>query len=92
MFPERKPRIWYLYGKKNEGDNWTLLAYECTSTPSGAGTENILPNTNLTPVNYKFNKANPKDFRFFRFEIESNWSSDYTSFIQLAEFQFTYDD
>ena len=90
VFHSRRPRVWYVYGKKNDGDPWVLLAEESTSTSDGRPTEKALPHTSLTSVNYKFNKYMPKDFQYFTFEITDNWDSEESSFIQLAEFQFTY--
>ena len=88
----RRPRIWNLYGKKNESDEWTLLDERSTAAAGGIPTQDALPMTNLTPKSYKFNKANPQNYRFFALEIYNIWDDDDWTHMDLAEFQFDYDD
>lgn len=89
VFHSRRPRVWHVWGS-TKGYDWVLLAEESTSTSAGSPTEKALPHTSLTSVNYKFNKGEAKNFQYFLIEINDNWDSEDDSFIQLAEFQFTY--
>lgn len=91
MFTERRPRVWYIWGKKEEKDSWTKLAYEYTSNSDGTLKPNAMPNGNYAEKSYKFNQGVAKDFKYFLIDILSNWSDDSDSKMQLSEFRFTYD-
>jgi len=91
VFTERRPRVWYIWGKKEQSDKWTKLTYESTSTPGGACKPNAMPNDNFAEKSYKFNEGQAKDFKYFMIEIIDNWSDGGKSCMQLAEFRFDYD-
>ena len=74
------PCLWYLYGKKNKDDQWTLLATVDDRKNNGNG----LPWANSSSVTKSFDVM-PVDMQYFRLEADS-WS--YA--IQLAEFYFNY--
>lgn len=87
---KNRPRTWSLYGKKNESDKWTLLDERDVKE----GSADLLPVANLTAKTYKFNKANPQDFKYFAFEVydimDYSVDSDKTP-LELGEFIFNYD-
>jgi hypothetical protein len=87
---KNRPRTWSLYGKKNANDKWTLLDERDVKE----GSADLLPVANLTAKTYKFNKANPKDFKYFAFEVydimDYSVDSDKTP-LELGEFIFNYD-
>jgi hypothetical protein len=74
------PRLWYLYGKKQKTDEWTLLATVDDTYNNGDG----LPWANNAVKTKKFD-VQPVNMQYFRLEANS-WSW----YIQLGEFYFNY--
>ena len=74
------PRLWYLYGKKQKTDEWTLLATVDDTNNNGDG----LPWANNAVKTKKFD-VQPVNMQYFRLEANS-----WTWHIQLAELYFNY--
>ena len=74
------PRLWYLYGKKQKTDEWTLLATVDDTYNNGDG----LPWANNAVKTKKFD-VQPVNMQYFRLEANS-----WTWHIQLAELYFNY--
>ena len=72
-YPGRNPKSWKVYGKLNEGDQWTLL----DSRENGG-----LPADNFREAWYA---CGHMKCQYFRFEISELVSGD---FMQLSEFAF----
>lgn len=90
-YTERRPRVWYIWGKFEKDDPWQLVAYEHTSNPNGTPKPNAMPTGNFEEKSYKFNGTYRASMQYFMIEILSNWSDDDESCMQLSEFRFTYD-
>jgi hypothetical protein len=88
----RRPRTWALLGKRSLSDKWTRLTMEETAAPGGIPKTNALPITDKTAKEYAFTDQAPKDMKYFRLEIINTWSNERNHSMQLAEFQFNYDD
>jgi hypothetical protein len=65
---------------------------EETAAPGGIPKANALPITDKTAKEYAFTDQAPKDMKYFRLEIINTWSNERNHSMQLAEFQFNYDD
>ena len=75
-YPDRNPKKWKVYGKLNEGDQWTLL--------------DSRENGNLPADNSKeswFSCGHMK-CQYFRFEILEKVTDQWGPHMQLAEFAF----
>ena len=91
-YGHRCPRTWAVYGKRNFNDDWTLLTNVETAVAGGRPNSYALPGGNYAEKSYTFNKVNPKDMKYFRFEIANTWSDDDDNCMQLSEFRFNFDD
>lgn len=84
-FPNRNPKEWKIYGKRQLSDDWTVLAHVTDGAAAGLGTVN--------KTDYKFSlNGITQAFQYFRFEIISirgRNSSDNNWVFQLSELQFT---
>ena len=81
---DRTPKAWKMYGKKNAGDEWTLLS----DLDMDRGDDAHVPGESIQKSSvFKFNKQQPQDMQYFRLEITSNFGS---SAVQLNELIFNY--
>ena len=81
---DRTPKAWKMYGKKNAGDEWTLLS----DLDMDRGDDAHVPGESIQKSNvFKFNKQQPQDMQYFRLEITKNFGS---SAVQLNELIFNY--
>ena len=60
-YPNRNPTAWVLYGKRNQGDAWTLLDSKTNYTS--------MPASNHTDVSFSF--SNSQAYKYFRFEVSA---------------------
>ncbi len=60
-YPNRNPTAWVLYGKRNQGDAWTLLDSKTNNTS--------MPASNNTDVIFTF--SNSQAYKYFRFEVSA---------------------
>ena len=60
-YPNRNPTAWVLYGKRNQGDAWTLLDSKTNYTS--------MPASNNTDVSFTF--SNSQAYKYFRFEVSA---------------------
>ena len=82
---QRTPKAWKLYGKKNQGDEWTVLSdLDFDRDGSDAHVPGSVRQKSST---FKFNKQKPFDMQYFRLEITSNFGS---TAVQLNELVFNY--
>ncbi len=82
---DRTPKAWKLYGKKNQGDEWTLLSdLDYDRDGSDAHVPGAVRQKSCV---FKFNKQMPQDMQHFRLEITSNFGS---NAVQLNELVFNY--
>ena len=73
-----------MYGKKNAGDEWTLLS----DLDMDRGDDAHVPGESIQKSNvFKFNKQQPQDMQYFRLEITKNFGS---TAVQLNELIFNY--
>ena len=79
------PRVWALYGKKNQGDDWTLLAMSSYNNQP----EDMLPkesNKSTRKIPFRFHDA--KGMKFYRFEVLDVADE---NLMCLGELRFNYD-
>ena len=74
------------------GFNARIDILEETAAPGGIPKANALPITDKTAKEYAFTDQAPKNMKYFRLEIINTWSNERNHSMQLAEFQFNYDD
>lgn len=78
---------------QGEADDGPFLCPVATNlAPGGIPKANALPITDKTAKEYAFTDQAPKDMKYFRLEIINTWSNERNHSMQLAEFQFNYDD
>ena len=82
---DRTPQAWKVYGKKNKGDEWTLLSDLDYNRDGEAAW--VPGKTRQKSSVLKFNKKAPKDMQYFRFEISRNFGS---TAVQLNEMFFNF--
>ena len=82
---DRTPAAWKLYGKKNAGDEWTLLSDLDIDRDGG---DAYVPGTNVQKSYvFDFNIERPQNMQYFRLEISRSFGSDA---VQLNEMVFNY--
>ena len=79
-------------GAGGSGRRAFLCPVATNLAPGGIPKANALPITDKTAKEYAFTDQAPKDMKYFRLEIINTWSNERNHSMQLAEFQFNYDD
>ncbi len=75
----RNPKRWRLYGRLNENEDWTELAY--------MSKEESMDDKNFAPYEFSLNNPNHMVYQYFKFEVY-DVRSYYADYCQLSEFQF----